>query len=677
MKHDLRAISFDVFDTLLVRRVCDPKAVFYFVGAESAKRGLIQMSPDAFRNARVEAERLSRMHVPDGEVDLEAIYKVLGRIIGCSSEQLHELMEIEISVEREMILPMPGARELVKAKRRAGYQIHFISEMYLPAEFLEEMLCKHGFMYAGDRLWVSHTYRASKRSGKLFSTFLEQTGLLPGQVEHHGNDRDADLFAPRTMGIKAVYWHEGNPVRYEKLLERHSSETEGWTSLLAGAGRMARLQPQVDSRVAGLRKITADVLCPALMCHVLWILQRAKALGLNRLYFISRDGYVQFLLAKHIAATLLPDLECRYLYGSRQSWHLAGLREIDNAALEWIIGPSDGMTCGSLLKRVGLSWKECEELDPDLARKMGSLKSPVSERIRTAVQKALRKDSLLLKTVIARAEEKRALLLDYARQEGLLDGHPVGLVEIGWSGRTRASLERALSNYSLKNLHWFYFGINRHAHLVDPERVHYFLHGPDVDRAEIPYLPVVLESFCLAPHGSVEGYRREDGKVLPNFRDDVEKHLDNWGRAEVFAGIESYLKNLDVRIGTFRDMANLVSAARDLLTEFCTRPSAEEARLWGAIPFEHDQAANKSLPLAPEAHITFANVRNALIFGNVDTSCMGNAVGAWGAGSWAARKKPLYLLSLAAVAGYARVHWKKFPRKIVHRIRRSFVGKNL
>ena len=167
MKHDLRAISFDVFDTLLVRRICDPKAVFYFVGAESAKRGLIQMSPDAFRNARVEAERLSRMHVPDGEVDLEAIYKVLGRIIGCSSEQLHELMEIEISVEREMILPMPGARELVKAKRRAGYQIHFISEMYLPAEFLEEMLCKHGFMYEGRRTIVTDVVRENNGTYRL------------------------------------------------------------------------------------------------------------------------------------------------------------------------------------------------------------------------------------------------------------------------------------------------------------------------------------------------------------------------------------------------------------------------------------------------------------------------------------------------------------------------------
>jgi hypothetical protein len=361
------------------------------------------------------------------------------------------------------------------------------------------------------------------------------------------------------------------------------------------------------------------------------------------------------------------------LYGSRQAWHLAGLREIDNAALEWIAGPSDGMNCGSLLKRIGLSWDECEQLDPELAKTMGGVKNPVSGEVRAAVQNALGKQGALFKTVIARAEEKRALLLDYMKQEGLLDGTPAGLVEIGWSGRTRASLERALADYPLKNLHWFYFGINRQAQLAAAERVHYFLHGPEVHRPEIPFLPVVLESFCFAPHGSVEGYRREGERVLPTFRDDVEKQLDNWGRAEVFAVVEDYLKNLSARFAAFGDMSTLVGAARDLLTEFCTRPSAEDARLWGTVPFEHDQAANKSLPLAPEARLTFANLRNALIFGKVDSSCMGNSVGAWGAGSWAAREKPLYLLALAATAGYVRVHWKQIPRKIIRRVIHSAV----
>jgi len=670
MKDNLRAVSFDVFDTLLIRRVCDPVAVFYFVGEESAKRGLTQMSPEAFRNARVEAEALARLPIRDGEVDLAGIYKVLGRIIGCPVDRQRELMEIEVGMEREMIMPMPGARELVEAKRRMGCQIHFISETYLPSDFLEAMLRQHGFMRAGDRLWLSHTHRASKRSEKLFAIFLEQTGLLPGQLEHYGNDRDADLLAPQRMGIRTVFRPEGNPVRYEKLLERHSSQTNGWTSLLAGAGRMVRLEPQTNARVAGLNRITGDVICPVLMCHVLWILQRAKSLGLKRLYFISRDGYVEFLLARHLAARLLPDMECRYLHGSRQAWHLAGLRKIDDAALEWIIGPSDGMNCGSMLKRIGLSWNECEQFDLGLAAIMGGVENPVTEHVRTAIKMALRTDGALHQVVIARAEEKRALLVDYAKQEGLLDGHPVGLVEIGWSGRTRASLERALSNFPLNNLHWFYFGIHRHVRLADPERVHYFLHGPDVERAEIPFLPSVLESFCLASHGSVEGYRREGGKVFPIFRNDVEKHLDSWGRKEVLAAIDDYAKGLAERLAGFGDMANLVVAARDLLTEFCSRPSAEDARLWGTIPFEHDQASHKSLLLAPEARLTFANLRNALLFGSVERSCMGNSMGAWGSGSWAARKKPLYLLAAAATAGYVRVHWKQLPRKIARRIRR-------
>jgi len=670
--------SYDVFDTLLTRRVCDPKAVFYFAGREAARRGLITLNPEAYRKARVEAESLARTGLPEGEVNFDRIYRVLGRIVGCTDSQLQELMDIELAWEQQLIVPVSGAKEMVEAERQAGRQVHFLSEMYLPGKFLESLLRRHGFMQTGDELWVSHEYQASKRSGKLFSVFLKEARLNANQVEHHGNDWNADYLAPQQMGIRAVHSPQANPTHCEMLLERHSQESNGWTSLMAGAARLVRLQPHADARIAGLWRITADVLCPALTGHVLWILQRAKLLGLRRLYFVSRDGYVQYLMAKHMAAVLIPDLECRYFYGSRQAWHLAGLREADDTALEWILGPCDGMSCASLLKRMDLTWEECEQYAQNIVAAMGKPENGVTDGVRKAMMQALRSDGPFLQAVKGKAEEKRALLEEYANQEGLLSQLPTGMVEVGWSGRTRASLERALAGHNLANLHWFYFGIEHRAQMADTARVHYFLYGPELGRPDIFSLPVVLESFCLALHGSVKGYRREGNKIIPCFREDLEQQLETWGRGYVFAAIEEYLRNFPVECGPFPNTGNLADAVRELLADFCTNPTPEDARIWGAIPFEHDQAAGRSLPLAPVARLSLTNMKNALIFGGVERACMGDSMGAWGAGSWAARPRPLYFLMLAAWGGYLRIHWKNLPKRIVRRLYHlKYLFKNL
>jgi FMN phosphatase YigB (HAD superfamily) len=671
MESNLKIASYDVFDTLLTRRVCEPKTVFYFIGNAARMRGIITLTPDAFRKARVEAESLARIGVPDGEVAVEEIYQVLGRIIGSTDSQLQEIMTLELAWERRMILQIPGAKEAVEADRQAQREIHFISEMYLPAEFLEDLLREHGFMRDGDLLWVSNSHRASKRSGKLYSIVLKASSVCPAQVLHFGNDWLADVVAPQKLGLKVGYRPHANPSHYECLLERRSVETNGWTSLLAGTGRMVRLQPMEDARIMELRRVTANVVCPVLMGYVLWILQRAKNLGLQRLYFVSRDGYVPFLLAKHVAATVMPTLECRYFYGSRQAWHLAGLSEVDENALVWMLGHCDGLTCGSLLERMALSWEDCQECAPDVCKVMIRPENPVTENVRKVMGLALTTDSGLLRAIMAKTGEKRKLVRDYAVQEGLSNSVPTGMVEIGWSGRTRASFERALGIKDVEHLHWFYFGILNEAKLHDHQRVHYFLHGPELQRPEIPSLPVVIESFCLALHGSVTGYRREGGEVVPLFREGIEEQLDTWGRSEVFKAIQDFLNWLPVELGSFPDIGNMAEATRELAISFCLNPSAADARTWGSIPFEHDQAAKTALPVAPVARLSFANIKNALIFGDVQRACSGNAVGAWGAGAWAARRQPLVLLRLASLLGYLRVHWRQLPIQLLARIRRA------
>ena len=52
--------SFDIFDTLLTRRVGTPTSLFFILGDRAARSGLINITASTFRDLRVKAEEDAR-----------------------------------------------------------------------------------------------------------------------------------------------------------------------------------------------------------------------------------------------------------------------------------------------------------------------------------------------------------------------------------------------------------------------------------------------------------------------------------------------------------------------------------------------------------------------------------------------------------------------------------------
>src|SRR5262249_47569159 len=161
---------------------------------------------------------------------------------------------------------------------------------------------------------------------------------------------------PRRRGLRVEPYLAANLNRYEALLEAHAGASGGMSSLLAGASRLARLSvPARFPRGIALPDVAARVAGPTLPAYLLRVLRRAQAARLRRLYFISRDGQILHEIARRIAPRLRVDLELRYLYGSRQAWHLPGVTKPDAKQLEWAMDQTDDLTVGDVLSRVGLS----------------------------------------------------------------------------------------------------------------------------------------------------------------------------------------------------------------------------------------------------------------------------------------------------------------------------------
>jgi FMN phosphatase YigB (HAD superfamily) len=599
--------SFDIFDTVLTRAVGDPGAVLRLVGQQLRAAGIIRCSAEAFARTRQQADEDVIAH---GRVrpTLAAIYDELGERLDLDPEARALALAAELAIEREVSRPVPGAPELVeRARAHSDGGIVFVSDTPLPSTFLAELLEQAGLWVAGDSVYASGEVGASKFDGVLFDRVREDLAVAASEIQHIGDNPHSDVRMARARGWHAEVVTDGRLNRYEELLELHNAGTDGLSSKLAGASRLGRLdavRAGVDPAIAG---VAAGVAAPLFLGYALWLAERSRRLGLDRLMFLARDGEVLLQVAGPVLAAAGVGVDCRYLLGSRQAWQFAAagatgcfepgrLLEVDDTE----------RSARSILSRV--------HLDPSMAWRLtghprfapGTVNQPLVRSAQNEVLAALERDPLRDR-LVRDASAQHALLLAYVAEAGWLDGRRTGMVDIGWLGHVGRALERSLQVGGLGRPDaWLYLGLLEKAEAASgPElgsRQHAFLF--DLGRGRgLPHrlygVHNLLEAFCQATHGRTVGYRAGAEEVEAELESgDREEALLAWGQAEYR---ETLRLTVDHFLGTLPDLATPVDLRPVLgavLTEFWERPSLAEARAWGALPFDVDVAGGQADPLA-------------------------------------------------------------------------------
>src|ERR1035437_2405518 len=295
------AYAFDVFDTVVSRLVGSPSSIFLIVGGVAQSRKLIDFSTVEFSRRRRYAEIEARNHSKTGEVSLLEIYLKLQRALRWKDTTRDELIKIELNVEFNLIYPVPYICQIISVIAKLNIRHMFISDMYLTADTISEILRAKNVVNGKPNCYVSNHYGLTKRSGKLFEYVLRLEKLNKGNLVFCGNDHLADITVPKRLGLSVRPCTQANLNRYEEILETHAEETSGLSSLMAGASRFVRLNSGVlDQRTSKIVSVASGVVAPLLTGYVLWLFRTARELGIERLYFVSRDGQIMYQLAKKL-----------------------------------------------------------------------------------------------------------------------------------------------------------------------------------------------------------------------------------------------------------------------------------------------------------------------------------------------------------------------------------------
>lgn len=207
-------VSFDVFDTLLLRRCTTPAGVhertFALVHPPvdcTMAEVFVQHRQLAEANARKAAERQNG----SPEVTIKAIYDHFPvKLFGLTPGDRSRLVAAEWAAERDLCFANPTVLELVQQVRATGARVGFVSDTYWDGERLAALLRHAVPNLQWDFLYASCDHGRGKRDG-LLSLMLAGQGIAAARAVHLGDNPAADVQAARRAGLRAVHLPQCDP----------------------------------------------------------------------------------------------------------------------------------------------------------------------------------------------------------------------------------------------------------------------------------------------------------------------------------------------------------------------------------------------------------------------------------------------------------------------------------
>ncbi len=328
--------SFDIFDTLIGRKVLEPQGIFYYV-REKMRRSdkafpihLIDHYADLRTNCESNvreyyAKTQEARHDLRKEIQFHEIFERMGELYDLDEEQIELLKEWELEAELENVIPVTENVNKCLDLVHKDETVVLISDMYLPKDFIQKMLERANPELAKLPLYLSSDLGWQKTTSMLYMEVYKDFGASYDfdRWIHTGDNITADRKMARQLGIvtKTVTPPQFND--YEAELVKRIDTYDAY--LLAG--KMARFRQDHDQ----IRdQFAYEYVSLYMVPYVDWALHEAVKRGDQTVYFISRDGYHLKRIADVIVEKENLPIKTKYIYASRRTWRVPSfINEID------------------------------------------------------------------------------------------------------------------------------------------------------------------------------------------------------------------------------------------------------------------------------------------------------------------------------------------------------------
>lgn len=534
----VKAVSFDVFDTLVLRPFYYPTDLFSYLSFDFNKLAKSD-SYVYFEQIRIDAEKLCRKKLQANgsgaeNITLGDIYACLAETYGLGKALADEMQALELKAEKRFCYARKTAKELYGLAKYLGKKVIAVSDMYLPEQAVKEILQNCG--YEMDEVFVSSERKTGKWSGNLYK-YVQKTMALPKRsFLHIGDSLESDVIQAKKAGWNAAWLPKCTDMLENNVPDLYGGDAMRGFSGTSGAVDMASAHTWLGWRCAmalaanklfddpfvSINKETdfnADpyrigyfALGPYLYAVTDWLLKKAKEKGAKTVHFAARDGYIPMRATQLFAEYGREVPKTDYVYFSRKAMALADMGK--------------GTDLRSLTGKLNIRKQSTEKL-------FGLFQPYLKDEFQGAGKAELCRalhctESVFEKNFLEQEEFDACLtrlekLIDFSKLQAYrnkLGKHfkkifaPGDLIfDIGYSGRVEAAL-CGLIGYPVNSL---YIHTN---HDIAGRREQFFGFSADTFYHFKPAISgVVREHVFMKLAPSAIGYEEKDGEMHPVFEE--------------------------------------------------------------------------------------------------------------------------------------------------------------
>ena len=517
-KYDL--LSFDIFDTLLLRALANPIDLFSIVWEQAIKEdiNLTDISPMEFMKLRVEMERRARNKAVKREVNLDEIYNEIPNYIVKNIEQLKRL---EVEAEKEYCYQNFDIYNLVQEAKNAGKIVILLSDMYLSSRQITAILAHNQIEVSlFDAIIVSNERLCSKQNGELYQKLLLRYPYIAKEkILHIGDNRNSDYVQAIKFGIHAIHYDVipdklQSIYDYEKI--RHNIPQKALLSLRKVAGESNEYKNEEEKTAY---ELGASVVGPFLTMYISWVCDRLHKLGIKKIYPFMREGFLLGELLKQESNHRGQELLIKPIYISRKVTYIPSIEKVDREEIENMIGARN-LTVKESILLMGLDTADFTDISDYMDFKLKE-----SHQISYSESKTLKEhiiERFLEKDKKIKIEEyvmnQRLLLNNYLKQE-IGDFEDIATIDIGFFGRIQLWMEKSLSLEGIQHeiKHFLAIGVIGDK-LYDGMNFEGY-YGTMAENTDlittIHRTTDILEKLISVTEGSTIGYEIKDDRIVP------------------------------------------------------------------------------------------------------------------------------------------------------------------
>lgn len=557
-------VSFDIFDTLIKRMIKRPCDVFDLVEKKYNLTNFDKLYN--FKTNRIKAEKKCRLSYDNEEIVFEDIYKHFSS--SYTYEQLSSLRQIEENIEKDICRFNYQIRDIFEYCEKKKKTIIITSDMYLDEKTIKEILKKNNIKYY--KLYLSSSIGKTKNSGSLFKFIIKDLGIKPKELVHIGDNKKSDFFVPKRLGIKSILWSNNNRITEKS---RGNITEDIIDSFLNNT--------KIDSSNT-FSSIGFDYFGPLLLCFSKWLLSELKQNKIDRVFFLSRDGYI---MKRAFDIINKENIKSDYFYASRRAVIVPSLKEYaDIYDVFSCMHLSEDIKMKSLLKKIGLD---------DLLNNQSTIDS-----LNIEIEKEEKLSNILNKKQYIEIFQKLyPLIIDNSIKEyksfiNYKNIHNftgnVAIVDIGWFGNIQHALEKLKLDTRIRG---YYMGIEPRKNYQNTQKMSGFIF--ETNRNYDYFLMEhnfnsIFEMLFLGRHGSVKRYNSNEGYGVEFYEYEYEGLKEKNNIINLQDSAIEFVKEF-YKSGLIEYLVDDLSISFERLANIFLNPSLNIAKQFGDMVFLDDE----------------------------------------------------------------------------------------